>query len=100
VQQALTLSPDLCTVWRIHVLPNRARSGSGDRKEWRKKQEQSVQRDLIQQGPDNGVVSLIVGDPVSLGRKMPPRTLAVGTSQVSHHPEATKRFRISKLHYS
>jgi hypothetical protein len=42
--------------------------------------------DFIQQGPGNGVVSLTVGVPISFGRKMSPKILAVGN---------WKRFRIS-----
>jgi hypothetical protein len=42
-------------------------------------------------------VSLIVGVLASLGRKMSSKTQAVGTSQVSHHAVATKRFRLTAL---
>jgi hypothetical protein len=36
-----------------------------------------------------------MGVPVSVGGKMASTTLVVGTNEVSHHPVATKRFKIS-----
>ncbi|XP_023723000.1 DNA-binding protein RFX2 isoform X3 [Cryptotermes secundus] len=51
--------------------------------------------DFIQPGSCNGGVSLTMGVPVSVGGKMAPTTLVVGTNEVSHHPVATKRFKIS-----
>ncbi|GFG33837.1 hypothetical protein Cfor_11041, partial [Coptotermes formosanus] len=50
---------------------------------------------FIQPGSCNGGMSLTMGVPVSVGGKMAPTTLVVGTNEVSHHPVATKRIKIS-----
>ncbi|XP_069703475.1 DNA-binding protein RFX2-like isoform X2 [Periplaneta americana] len=49
----------------------------------------------LQPGPCNGGVSLTMGVPVPVSGKMAPATLLVGSNEVSHHPVATKRLKIS-----
>jgi regulatory factor X 1/2/3 len=50
---------------------------------------------FIQPGSCNGGMSLSMGVPVSVGGKLAPTTLVVGANEVSHHPVATKRIKIS-----